>query len=210
MRLQIALDTFDLDAALEVLACVRPHVDIAEIGTGLGISAGVRAIAAVKSAAPEISVLSDIKIMDGGSSMASHVLDAGADLVSVLGVADDATVAAAVGAAHERGKHVVADLIGVRDIAERAAELDLLGVDVLCVHTPYDLRESVLPPTEALSIVRSVATRAESAVTGGITLDAIDRIVSYGPDVVVVGGALMNAPDPAATAARFARAVRRG
>ena len=210
MKLQVALDTFSLETALDVLARIAPWVDVAEIGTGLGISAGAAAISAVKSKYPDLEVLSDIKIMDGGESMAAFVLDAGADIVSVLGVAEDATVAAAVGAAHERGKRVLVDMIGVPDVATRAAKLDALGVDLICVHTPYDLRETVLPPTEALVQVKAAVSHAVTVVTGGIKLDTVGTIVALGPDVVVVGSGIMAAPDPEAAAERFHRAVSAG
>lgn len=210
MKLQIALDSFELSTALEVLAGVHELVDIAEVGTGLGVSAGAEAIRAIASQYPDLLVLSDMKIMDGGESLAGFAFDAGADIVSVLALADDATVAGAVRAAHERGKEVLADMIGVTDIAERAGVLDGLGVDYLCVHTPYDLRASVLPPTEDLARVKQVARRAKAVVTGGISLQAIDTVVGFDPDVVVVGSAIMGAPDPVAAARAFSAAVHRG
>ncbi|MCV2395138.1 orotidine 5'-phosphate decarboxylase [Actinotalea sp. M2MS4P-6] len=207
MKLQVALDTFSLETAVAVLERIAPWVDVAEIGTGLGISAGIEAVRVIKEAHPQLEVLSDIKIMDGGESMAAFVLDGGADIVSVLGVTDDATVAAAVGAAHERGKRVLCDMIGVRDVATRAAELDSLGVDLVCVHTPYDLRETVKPPAEALVQVKAAVTRAGTVVTGGIKLDTVDSIVALAPDVVVVGSGIMAAADPEAAAKAFHRAV---
>lgn len=207
MRLQIALDTFDLDTALHVLRACRDSVQIAEVGTGLGISEGVGAIRAIKAAHPDLTVLSDVKIMDGGGSLAGFALDAGADIVTVLGAADDATVTAAIRAAHDRGKEILIDMIGVADIGSRSARLDELGADYICVHTPYDLRDSVLPPTAELAIVQRSVTRARSVVTGGITLDSIDTIVGFRPDVVVVGTAIMGAADPASAAAHFHAAV---
>ncbi len=210
MKLQIALDSFELSTAMEILAGVRELVDIAEVGTGLGVSAGAEAIRAIASRYPDLLVLSDMKIMDGGESLAGFAFDSGADIVSVLALADDATVAGAVRAARERGKEVLADMIGVTDVAERAGVLDGLGVDYLCVHTPYDLRASVLPPTEDLARVQSVARRAKAVVTGGISLQAIDTVVGFEPDVVVVGSAIMGAEDPVAAARAFSAAVHRG
>jgi len=207
MKLQIALDTFELETALNTLELIHEWVDIAEVGTGLGIAQGVRAIRQIKARHPDLAVLSDIKIMDGGESLACFAFDAGADLVSVLGVTDDATVANAVGAANARGKQVLVDMIGVADVAGRARTLDDLGVHYICVHTPYDLRDTVLPPTEDLVKVKQVVIGARTAVTGGIKLDMIDRIVGYRPDVVVVGSGIMAAEDQAETARRFAEAV---
>ncbi len=40
----------------------------------------------------------------------------------------------------KQGKHILADIIAVKDIESRAKELDELGVDYICVHTGYDLQ----------------------------------------------------------------------
>jgi 3-hexulose-6-phosphate synthase len=207
MRLQLALDTFELATAITTLYRTRGWVDIAEVGTGLGISEGAAAIREIKSRFPDLTVLSDIKVMDGGESLVGFALDAGADIVSVLGVTDDATVAAAIGAARARGKEVLVDMIGVQDISTRARTLDELGAHYICVHTPYDLRDSVLPPTDDLVRVQRAAEHARKVVSGGIKLEAIDRIVGLGPDVVVVGSAIMGAEDQALAAKSFWDAV---
>jgi len=66
MRLQLALDIYDIPQSLEILKQLHDVVDIVEIGTPFIIRDGVHAVKAVKDAYPSLCVLADLKIMDGG------------------------------------------------------------------------------------------------------------------------------------------------
>ena len=57
------------------------------------------AVRAFRDAFPEAKILADTKIMDGGHLESTLMFAAGADYVTVLGVADPATLAACVDAA---------------------------------------------------------------------------------------------------------------
>jgi 3-hexulose-6-phosphate synthase len=119
MKLQFAMDTLTTDAALELAAAAAPHVDIIELGTPLIKSAGLSAITAIKDAHPDKIVFADLKTMDAGELEADIAFQAGADLVTVLGVAGDSTIVGAVKAATKHGKGIVVDLIGVGDSTSR-------------------------------------------------------------------------------------------
>jgi 3-hexulose-6-phosphate synthase len=115
MKLQVAMDVLTVDAALELAGKVAEYVDIIELGTPLVKNAGLTAVTAVKTAHPDKIVFADMKTMDAGELEAGIAFSAGADLVSVLGSADDSTIAGAVKAAKAHNKGVVVDLIGVED-----------------------------------------------------------------------------------------------
>lgn len=68
MKLQVALDFNTLKEALAFLEVVHPYADIAEIGTPLMLSEGVRAVSEVKRLYPQLQVLADMKLMDGGTT----------------------------------------------------------------------------------------------------------------------------------------------
>ena len=106
MRLQFAMDTLTTEPAIELAAKAAPYVDILELGTPLIKSERLAAITAVKAAHPEKIVFADLKTMDAGELEADIAFAAGADLVTVLGVAGDSTVVGAVAAAHKHGKGV--------------------------------------------------------------------------------------------------------
>lgn len=200
MKLQIALDFFKLEYALNLMEIIHPYVDIAEIGTPLMVSEGFRAVTRMKELYPHIDVLADMKLMDGGEPISGAAFDAGADIVSVLGLTNNATVTGAVTAARRRGKQICADTIGVVNLAERTRELEQLGVDFIAVHTAHDLLDCVSTPVEALKVIKSNLTGGKclSVISGGITPAAMPEIAAVGPGVVIVGSGVTKAKDPLA------------
>lgn len=203
MKLQVALDG-DLGQAFAVLEAAAPHVDIAEIGTPLIYREGMRAVRELRAAFPQLTLLADLKIMDAGEEEAGIAFDAGADLVTVLGVTNDSTVTGAASAARRAGRQLMADLMQVTDPVERGRDLLALGCDYVCVHTAFDMQSAGHSPLETLTRLRGALPDAQIAVAGGINLTTIDTIVALRPDIVVVGGAITRA----ASIADTARAMR--
>ena len=200
MKLQLALDVYDTPQALTLLEGLADVVDIVEIGTPMIIREGLRAVKAVKLAHPNATVLADVKIMDGGTLEAAYAFEAGADIVTVLAVAEDATIRNVVAAANKFGRRVMADMIAVRDIEERAAVLDGFGLDFLCVHTAFDIQATGKSPLDGLKRINSVIERSKAAVAGGIKLATLPGIAAQRPAIVVVGMGITGQTDPRAAA----------
>ena len=200
MKLQAALDTLTLEECVRLLEETRGSIDIAEVGTPFVIEEGMRPVRAFKEKFPEIEVLADVKIMDAGEYEADKCFKAGADICTVLGVSNNATIEGVVRSAKRHGKKVMVDMIEVPDLAERAAEIDAMGVDYICVHTAFDVQKTGKDPLDDLKIVNKVLKNAKSAVAGGVKLATIDGIVEEGAEIIVVGGFICNAADRAATA----------
>jgi 3-hexulose-6-phosphate synthase len=206
MQLQFAMDTLTTEAALELAAQAAPHVDVLELGTPLIKSAGLSAITAIKEAHPDKTVFADLKTMDAGELEADIAFSAGADLVTVLGVAGDSTIAGAVKAAKAHGKGVVVDLIGVPDKVTRAKEVVALGAEFVEVHAGLDEQaeegftfETLLRDGEASGVPFSIA--------GGVKADTIPAVQASGARVAVAGSAIYSAPDVAAAAAELRAAI---
>ncbi|MDY0913738.1 3-hexulose-6-phosphate synthase [Rathayibacter festucae] len=206
MKLQFAMDTLSTDAALELAAAAAPHVDILELGTPLIKSAGLSAITAIKEAHPDKTVFADLKTMDAGELEADMAFKAGADLVTVLGVAGDSTIAGAIAAGKKHGKGVVVDLIGVPDKAARAREVVALGAEFVEMHAGLDEQaeegftfETLLRDGEASGVPFSVA--------GGVSTATIESVQRAGAVVAVAGGAIYGAPDVGAAAAALRAAI---
>ena len=132
------MDVLTVEAALDLAGKVAEHVDIIELGTPLVKNAGLGAVTAVKTAHPDKIVFADMKTMDAGELEAEIAFAAGADLVSVLGSADDSTIAGAVKAAKAHNKGIVVDLIGVQDKVARAKEARALGAKFIEFHAGLD------------------------------------------------------------------------
>jgi 3-hexulose-6-phosphate synthase len=204
MRLQVALDG-EWAHSLAVLSAARAYIDIAEIGTPLVFREGIRAARHLREAFPDLALLADLKIMDAGRHEAGIAFEAGCDLVTVLGLAAEKTIGGALEAAVEHGGQVMVDLIQVPDLVERAARLLDLGCHFLCVHTAFDLQAPGVSPLADLERVRHAFPDAPLAVAGGIRAETLSLVRQWCPQIVIVGGAITAAPDPA-EAARLIRA----
>lgn len=66
MKLQIAIDNASADTILDTVDKIADIIDIVEVGTPMIIRDGQRAVHLVKEKHPELTVLSDSKIVDGG------------------------------------------------------------------------------------------------------------------------------------------------
>jgi 3-hexulose-6-phosphate synthase len=199
MKLQLALDSTDIEMAKEVLSEVQDIIDIAEIGTPLIIKEGVGAVREIKEQFPSLVLLADLKIVDGGKYESEMAFGAGADIVTVLGVADDMTVQAVIRSAREWGKAVMVDMLCVLDTGERAGEIDGMQADYICVHTAFDLQTISAPPLHELKTVKTVVTNARIAIAGGINEQTIVDILDERPDIVVVGSAITLSNNPGET-----------
>jgi 3-hexulose-6-phosphate synthase len=213
MELQVALDFVDVKRALEVLREIQDFVDIVEVGTPLIIKEGINAVSEIKSHFPGKTVLADLKIVDAGEYETLLAIEHGADIVTVLGAANDSTILKALHAAHSLGKEVMVDLIGARDLGIICGKLEQLGVDIICVHTPFDLQPTSMDSLgDLLCVKSSLKKRApiRVAVAGGISLQNLDLVLRHRPDIVIVGSGIIGALDMREAALEIHRRVGQG
>ncbi len=208
MELQLALDLVNIPEAKEVVAEVAEFIDIVEIGTPVVINEGLHAVKAIKEAFPHLRVLADLKIMDAGGYEVMKASEAGADIITVLGVSDDSTIKGAVAEALKQGKQVMVDMINVKDIEGRAREIDAFGVDYICVHSGYDHQAEGKNSFEELAAIKRVVKQAKTAVAGGIKMETLPEVIQANPDLVIVGGGITSQTDKKATAARMNELVK--
>ncbi|WP_194543373.1 3-hexulose-6-phosphate synthase [Paenibacillus sp. JZ16] len=208
MELQLALDLVNIPEAKQVVAEVAEFIDIVEIGTPVVINEGLHAVKAIKEAFPQLRVLADLKIMDAGGYEVAKASEAGADIITVLGVSDDATIKGAVAEALKQGKQVMVDMINVKDIESRAVEIDALGVDYICVHSGYDHQAEGKNSFEELAAIKRVVKHAKTAVAGGIKMETLPEVIQANPDLVIVGGGITGQSDKKTVAAQMNQLVK--
>lgn len=63
-----------------------------------------------------VKVLADMKIMDAADYEVSQAIKFGADVITILGVAEDASIKAAIEEAHKNNKQLLVDMIAVQDL----------------------------------------------------------------------------------------------
>ncbi|MCD6461799.1 MAG: orotidine 5'-phosphate decarboxylase [Thermoplasmata archaeon] len=193
--LQVALDEMVLSRAVEMAReAVEGGVDWIEVGTPLIKSEGMEAVRTMKRLFPDRVVVADMKTMDTGGYEVEMAAKAGADVVCVLGVADDETIREAVESARNYGASVMVDLLGCRDPVGRAGEVEALGADIVGVHVGIDQQMRGEDPLAVLREVTS-AVSVPVAVAGGINPSTAGEVVEAGASIVIVGSAITKAPD---------------
>ncbi|MQR94889.1 3-hexulose-6-phosphate synthase [Fictibacillus phosphorivorans] len=210
MKLQLALDLVDIPGAIELVKEVEEYIDVVEIGTPVVINEGLKAVKEVKAAFPNLTVLADLKIMDAAGYEVSQASAAGADIITILGTAEDESIKGAVEEAKKQGKQILVDMIAVKDIATRAQELDELGADYICVHTGYDLQAVGKNSFEDLHTIKSVVKNAKTAIAGGIKLETLPEVIKENPDLIIVGGGITSQDDKRAIVRNMQELIKQG
>ncbi|MGI4022114.1 MAG: 3-hexulose-6-phosphate synthase [Janthinobacterium lividum] len=205
-RLQVAIDLLTTEDALALAAKVAPYVDIIELGTPLIKNMGSAVITAMKKAHPDKIVFADLKTADAGELEADIAFKAGADLVTVMGAAGNATIIGAVKAAKAHNKGVVVDTIGYHDRVARAQEVTKLGVEFVELHAGLDEQWA---EGYSIQVLIDEAARAgvPVSIAGGVNINNIAAVIKAGATVAVAGAAIYSAEDPAAAAKALREAI---
>ncbi len=210
--LQVALDMPSLEDALRVARAAWANgAEVLEAGTPLVKSVGMEAVRALRRNFPEAVVVADTKIMDAGRLEAGVAVEAGADVVTVLGVASDETIGEVVDVAHEHGRLVAVDMINHPDPVGRAKEAARLGADIIILHVAVDVQMARgVTAAEAAPLVPRVkeATGRWVAVAGGLNRDTAPLVAKAGADIIIVGSAITRASDPGRATREIVEAIR--
>ena len=206
--LQVALDLMHLKRAVDIAAeAVEGGADWIEAGTPLLKSEGSEALRVLKKTFPGHVLVADMKTMDVGGFEVEIAAKAGADVVSVLGLADDGTISEAVLTAHQYGAKVMVDLIGVADRPARAKRAEELGASYVCLHVGIDEQmRAAGSPIEVLKMVAS-AVSIPIAVAGGITSETAPQLLDAGASIIIAGGSIIKTKDVRGAAAQLKKAM---
>ncbi len=205
--LQLALDFVDLRRAVKsAQAGVANGVDWLEVGTPLIKSEGLQAVRELRSLFPHVTLVADMKIMDAGRIEVETAAKAGANIVDVLGAASDATIRECIQAGKNYGANIVVDLIAVKDPVSRAKQVEDFGADYITVHCSIDEQMEGKDPFETLRRVAG-AVSLPVGVAGGINSETAPRALEAGASIVIVGGAITKAVDPAEAAHNIKKAM---
>lgn len=195
MKIQLALDMFELEDAIAFARELQDVVQIMEVGTPLVLKEGRRGIEAMKNAFPEHVILADYKLMDAGAFEAEIGFRAGADIVTVCGAANDSTLRGAMEAAERYGKEIMVDMLEVKALKARIQEADSFGAEYIQVHTAFDGRAGK-DPVKDLIMMKQYLTHSKAAVAGGIGMDTIRQVAEQSPEIIVIGSSVTLSPRP--------------
>ncbi len=205
--LQVALDLLELKRALEIAGeAIEGGADWLEVGTPLIKSEGMDAIRELKKAYRGYKILADMKTIDTGAVEVEMAAKSGADVVIILALSDNSTVAEAIRAARKYGCEIMVDLINVPDPVKRAKELEELGVDYINVHVGIDQQMVGMDPLEVLKEVVSVVS-IPVAAAGGLDAEKAAACVALGADIVIVGSNIVKSRNVTESARRIRQAI---
>jgi len=202
--IQMALDSLDFDATVNLATLVAPHVDIFEIGTPCIKHNGVNLVKELRARFPNHLLLVDLKTMDAGEYEATPFYAAGADICTVLGVSGLATCAGVIKAANAHGAEAQIDLINVEDKVACARATVEAGAQIMGIHTGLDAQAAGHTPFADLEAIAALGLPVRISVAGGIKASTVQDVVRAGASIIVVGAAIYGAACPA-TAAREIR-----
>jgi 3-hexulose-6-phosphate synthase len=192
----VTIDTETIPEAIEIgHRATAAGAHWLEAGTPLISSEGIGAIEALVKAFRDSIIVADFKTMDGGDLDVGMAARAHAHVITVMAVAEDATVTKTVETARRHSIDVIADVLAAKDKPKRAKEVAELGVDGIFVHTGFDERRldaSRNPLVDLPGVLRSV--QVPVAVGGGITSDVANKAVDMGARIVVVSTTTATSP----------------
>ena len=200
--LQVALDVLETERAIQIAKeAIEGGADWIEAGTPLIKSEGMDAVRKLKAAFPDRVILADMKTVDTGAMEVEMAAKAGADIVILLGRADDSTIQDAIRSARKYGVKIMADLISAGNPIKRAKELAELGIDYMNIHVGIDQQ---MMGEDPLSILKSLKMNIPIAVAGGIDAKSAAAAVLSGASIIIVGGNIVRSSNVTASA----RAIR--
>ena len=203
--LQLALDLLDLERALRIAdAAVPQGVDWVEAGTPLIKSEGLNAVRALKERFPSKKIVADLKTADAGRVEMESAAKAGADYAIVLAAASESTIRECIEVGRHFGLGIGVDLLGVEKPEALLERLADWGVAFVSVHCPIDVQMQGGSPFDLLARLAKT-TRIPLAAAGGLNSETAPRAAQAGASIVVVGGAITKAHDPARAAADIRR-----
>jgi 3-hexulose-6-phosphate synthase len=196
VELQIALDRITLERAVEITTAVAASTDWIEVGTSLVKQYGQEGLSRVVAAAGSTPVLADLKTADDVRFEFEMAFDAGAQSVTVLGLAPDVSIERAVEVTGEHDRELVVDLMG----------LTVQQIEKLAPHISKDAQAT---GQRVQDLLGAWSQGRRLALAGGLTARDLPALALEPELRAIIGSAVTKAEDPVAAVEGLRRAAGR-
>ncbi|MBO1513684.1 3-hexulose-6-phosphate synthase [Metabacillus bambusae] len=203
MNIQLALDRYTIEEAIEIAKATEDFVDWIEVGTSLIKEYGMVSVEKLKNAFPNKVIVADIKTIDNAYYEFDMCFRAGADVATVMGVSPAATINACIETAERAGKRVMVDLLNTNN--KQKKELFQYKQAIFCAHISKDEQE--ISGKQNIVTDQTYDLTVQLAVAGGITLDSIASFRELQPNVVIIGSAITKAKEKCLAAEQFKKVL---
>ncbi len=200
-QIQIALDVFTEQEALEICSLIGAEVDIIECGTLLCAACGVSVAKQIRAAFPNKTLVIDLKITDAAEKLCQLAFEQGANWSTINASADLATVQAGVDVAQKHGGEIQMELFGDYD-EEKVRAWKSMGVNQVIYHKPRESKSGwQTADLEHIAWLNKLGM--DVSVTGGIDQSNLHIFEGLNIKTFIVGRALINAQNPVEEVATF-------
>ncbi len=193
MKFQLAMDMTNEGQFWNVLNQTQDLIDILEIGN-IGMYLGAQLISKVREKYPRLTILWDQNVRDLYNNIPA--INLGADYVTVDASASDEDFILHLEYAHKLNCKVVANLNADTAGSAQMLRLEELGVDQISFHPNVHANLYPAGDTLQLQIAKLLLTQTELSTHGGFTPANIFPVLELKPDIVCVGAAIWNDPNP--------------
>ncbi|TYC49675.1 3-hexulose-6-phosphate synthase [Weissella muntiaci] len=206
MKLQVAIDRVSLAAAIDLATSLDGIADVIELGTSLVKDYGLIALQDIKATLQKSALLMDVKTIDEGVYEFEKGYEANADILTVMGASDLATLKAVYEVAQKAHKQVLIDLL---NMDEADIEPLLIFEDAIFgLHHSHDSANAFDAAGSVKHFHEVFPSIQHIAVAGGIDLEQVQKLSADGiAEVAIVGGKIAGADDPVAAGKQFKGAL---
>lgn len=192
MKLQVALDRLHEDEAVCMARLLSADVDILEIGTSFTKEFGVSFMERMRRECQDVCLLADIKIVDEAAYESKLYYEAGADIITVMGCSDIATLRIVQSCAKQYGRRYLIDLMQAdATMLDKVQEFDDA---IFCIHLASDAQGDIV--SDAVNIKKALPQNCITAAAGGIREEHLPALEQAGIDIAIIGSAITKANDP--------------
>jgi 3-keto-L-gulonate-6-phosphate decarboxylase len=206
---QLCVDVRSIEEALPAVEmAVRAGVDWFEAGTPLILFSGIKAVEPFAGALPGRTIFADIKIVDGARKYVVAAAGYGAHIVTVCGIAADATIREAVAGARDADIRLCVDLYAAPEPVQRAREVVDMGADLVYLHYGGDARAADPSGDHTLATIELVKQVVDVPI-GIVTFDTPGGVaaVQAGADIILIGQPYVTGPNAEAMLTDFVAQV---